>query len=60
MSTTINFEKAIAYIKSLPAVPDSALTPVVIIKWNKTKTFHTEWGGKLVRISFKRKLSWCS
>ena len=51
MSTTINFEKAIAYIKSLPAVPDSALTPDVIIKWDKTKSFRTEWGGKVVEKS---------
>ena len=51
MSTTINFEKAIKYIKSLPAVPDSNLTPVVIIKWDKTKTFHTEYGGKIVEKS---------
>lgn len=51
MSTTINFEKAIKYIKSLPAVPDSTLTPDVIIKWDKTKSFHTEWGGKLVEKS---------
>lgn len=45
---TINFEKAIAYIKSLPAVPDSSLTPDVIIKWDKTKTTKTEWGEKRV------------
>lgn len=51
MSTTINFEKAIAYIKNLPAVPDSALTPDVIIKWDKTKTTTTEWGGKKVEKS---------
>lgn len=51
MSTTINFEKAIAYIKSLPAVPDSAFTPDVIIKWDKTKSFRTEWGGKVVEKS---------
>lgn len=51
MSTTINFEKAIAYIKSLPAVPDSALTPDVIIKWDKTKSFRTGWGGKVVEKS---------
>lgn len=44
----INFEKAIEYIKSLPTIPDSALTPVVIIKWDKTKTFRTEYGGKIV------------
>ena len=49
--STINFEKAIAYVKSLPATPDSNLTPVVIIKWNKTKTFHTEYGGKIVEKS---------
>lgn len=49
--STINFEKAIAYVKSLPATPDFNLTPVVIIKWNKTKTFHTEWGGKIVEKS---------
>lgn len=46
--STINFEKAIEYIKNLPAIPDSALTPDVIIKWDKTKTIHTEWGGKEV------------
>ena len=51
MSTTINFEKAIKYIKSLPAVPDFNFTPDVIIKWDKTKTFHTEWGGKIVEKS---------
>lgn len=51
MSTTINFEKAIKYIKSLPAVPDSALTPDVIIKWDKTKSSRTEWGGKIVEKS---------
>lgn len=51
MSTTINFEKAIKYIKSLPTIPDSALTPVVIIKWDKTKTFRTEYGGKIVEKS---------
>ena len=51
MSTTINFEKAIAYVKSLPAVPDSNFTPDVIIKWDKTKSSHTEWGGKLVEKS---------
>lgn len=49
--STINFEKAIAYVKSLPATLDSNLTPVVIIKWNKTKTFHTEYGGKIVEKS---------
>ncbi len=49
--STINFEKAIAYIKSLPTVPDSNLTPDVIIKWDKTKTSHTEWGGKIVEKS---------
>lgn len=49
--STINFEKAIAYIKSLPAVPDSALTPDVIIKWDKTKSSRTEWGGKIVEKS---------
>ena len=49
--STINFEKAIAYIKSLPAVPDSSLTPDVIIKWDKTKSFRTEWGGKIVEKS---------
>lgn len=32
MSTTINFEKAIKYVKSLPTVPDSNFTPVIIIK----------------------------
>lgn len=46
--STINFEKAIKYIESLPAVPDSSLTPDVIIKWYKTKTIHTEWGEKEV------------
>ena len=46
--STINFEKAIKYIESLPAVPDSNLTPDVIIKWDKTKTIHTEWGEKEV------------
>lgn len=51
MSTTINFEKAIAYVKSLPAVPDSNLTPDVIIKWDKTKSSRTEWGGKIVEKS---------
>lgn len=51
MSTTINFEKAIKYIKSLPTIPDSALTPDVIIKWDKTKTSRTEWGGKIVEKS---------
>lgn len=51
MSTAINFEKAIKYIKTLPAVPDSNLTPVVIIKWDKTKSFHTEWSGKIVEKS---------
>lgn len=49
--STINFEKAIAYIKNLPTVPDSNLTPDVIIKWDKTKTSHTEWGGKIVEKS---------
>lgn len=49
--STINFEKAIAYVKSLPAVPDSALTPDVIIKWDKTKTFRTEYGEKIVEKS---------
>lgn len=49
--STINFEKAIAYIKNLPTVPDSSLTPDVIIKWDKTKTSHTEWGGKIVEKS---------
>lgn len=49
--TTINFEKAIEYIKNLPATPDSNLTPVVIIKWDKTKTFRTEYGGKIVEKS---------
>ena len=49
--STINFEKAIKYIKSLPAVPDSTLTPDVIIKWDKTKSFRTEWGGKIVEKS---------
>ena len=49
--STINFEKAIKYIKSLPAVPDSNLTPVVIIKWDKTKSFRTEYGGKIVEKS---------
>ena len=48
MSTTINFEKAIEYIKSLPTVPDSALTPDVIIKWDKSKSTHNEWGGKTI------------
>lgn len=48
MSTIIDFEKAIEYIKSLPTVPDSILTPDVIIKWDKTKTIYTEWGGKKV------------
>ena len=51
MSTSFDFEKAIKYIKSLPAVPDSTLTPVVIIKWDKTKTFRTEWNGKIVEKS---------
>ncbi len=46
--STINFEKAIAYVKSLPAVPDSALTPDVIIKWDKSKSTHNEWGGKTI------------
>lgn len=46
--STVNFEKTIEYIKNLPAVPDSSLTPDVIIKWNKTKTIHTEWGEKEV------------
>lgn len=49
--STINFEKAIKYIESLPAVPDSNLTPDVIIKWDKTKSFRTEWGGKIVEKS---------
>ena len=49
--STINFEKAIAYVKSLPVTPDSNLTPVVIIKWDKTKTFRTEYGGKIVEKS---------
>lgn len=49
--STINFEKAIAYVKSLPAVPDSNLTPDVIIKWDKTKSFRTEWEGKIVEKS---------
>lgn len=49
--STINFEKAIAYVKSLPAIPDSALTPDVIIKWDKTKSSRTEWGGKIVEKS---------
>lgn len=49
--STINFEKAIAYVKSLPATPDSNFTPVVIIKWDKTKSFRTEWGGKIVEKS---------
>lgn len=49
--STINFEKAIAYIKSLPAVPDSNLTPDVIIKWDKTKSYRTEWGSKIVEKS---------
>lgn len=44
--STINFEKAIEYIKNLSATPDSNLTPVVIIKWDKTKSFRTEYGGK--------------
>lgn len=51
MSTTINFEKAIEYIKSLPAVPDSTLTPDVVIKWDKTKSFRTEYGEKIVEKS---------
>ena len=51
MSTTINFEKSIKYIKSLPTIPDSALTPDVIIKWDKTKTSRTEWGGKIIEKS---------
>ena len=46
--STVNFEKTIEYIKNLPAVPDSSLTPDVIIKWDKTKTIHTEWGEKEV------------
>ena len=46
--STINFENAIAYIKNLPTVPDSSLTPDVIIKWDKTKSSRTEWGGKIV------------
>ena len=49
--STINFEKAIEYIKNLPATPDSNITPVVIIKWDKTKTFRTEYGGKIVEKS---------
>lgn len=49
--STINFEKAIKYIESLPAVPDSNLTPDVIIKWDKTESFRTEWGGKIVEKS---------
>ena len=49
--STINFEKIIKYIKSLPAVPDSTLTPDVIIKWDKTKSFRTEWGRKIVEKS---------
>lgn len=49
--STINFEKAIKYIESLPAVPDSNLTPDVIIKWDKTKSSRTEWGGKTVEKS---------
>jgi len=49
--STINFEKAIKYIKSLPTIPDSALTPDVIIKWDKTKSSRTEWGGKIVEKS---------
>ena len=44
--STINFENAIAYIKNLPTVPDSSLTPDVIIKWDKTKSSRTEWEGK--------------
>lgn len=51
MSTIIDFEKAIEYIKSLPAVPDSNLTPNVIIKWDKTKSFRTEWEGKITEKS---------
>lgn len=49
--STINFEKAIEYIKNLPATPDSNLTPDVIIKWDKTKSYHTEWGEKIVEKS---------
>lgn len=49
--STINFEKAIEYIKNLPATPDSNLTPIVIIKWDKTKTFRTKYGGKIVEKS---------
>ena len=49
--STINFEKAIEYIKSLPTVPDSNLTPDVIIKWDKTKTVRTDWGGKEIKKS---------
>lgn len=49
--STINFEKAIAYVNSLPAVPDSNLTPDVIIKWDKTKSYHTDWGEKIVEKS---------
>ena len=49
--STINFEKAIKYIKSLSAVPDSNLTPDVIIKWDKTKSYRTEWGSKMVEKS---------
>lgn len=49
--STINFEKAIKYIESIPAIPDSALTPDVIIKWDKTKSSRTEWGGKIVEKS---------
>ena len=51
MSTSIDFQKAIAYVKSLPTVPDSNFTPVVIIKWDKTKSFRTEWGGKITEKS---------
>lgn len=49
--STINFEKAIEYIKNLPATPNSNLTPIVIIKWDKTKTFRTKYGGKIVEKS---------
>ena len=49
--STINFEKAIKYIKSLSAVPDSNLTPDVIIKWDKTKSYRTEWGSKIIEKS---------
>lgn len=49
--STMNFEAIESYIRSIPTVPDSAFTPDVILKWDKTKTLKTEWGGKEVKKS---------